>query len=211
MEKKSILYPHRILSRNLVFNRHRCKYIFCYVIIFLQLGCRTAKDETFPRRLAEPVLPCGEILANEIIYSEEDLCRCLQQERPKDDLVAELILSYVNAGRDFREPAGPDGFVIKVIPLDNEYHPRKITGDVFVSLYDNQPEPENSSEKPLIQWHIPQARLDEYWTPMRLLDCYLFRLDWGEGNSFTGDYRLRVQLVYRQKDKLKCICKEIVH
>ena len=119
------------------------------------------------------------------------------------DGVVELVLSYVSSGRDFQAPAGPDGYVLRVLAFDKEFRPVQVAGDVSIGLF------EQGGVRPVRVWYAGVRRLGEYWLPTRLLDGYVFRLGWGESAPVVGNYVLFVRLRYRDGDSTKTICQEI--
>ena len=119
------------------------------------------------------------------------------------DGLAELVLIYVSSGRDFEAPAGPDGYVLRMLAFDQESRSVKVAGDVSIGLF------EQGRVRPMRVWYVGVGRLGGYWLPTRLLDGYVFRLGWGESVPVVGNYVLFVRLRYRDGDSTKTVCREI--
>ena len=168
-------------------------------------GCQSSKAPDQPLRLAEPIAPQAETIL-------EPWNDCFEKPQPSGQkrLVTEMLLSYLNRGRDFRGPQGPDGYLLRVILLDRNSRPVRIPADVTVALFaetgqKNYP----ARDRPVRLWQIRASNLDEYWTPSNLLDSYLFRLDWGPVGPGPGNYRFLVRLSYKQQNIRETLCSEI--
>ncbi|MFW6133359.1 MAG: hypothetical protein ACOC8F_05630 [Planctomycetota bacterium] len=132
-------------------------------------GCH--KQRMLAKPLAPPVLPSdGQALADRWYRQWVD-----EPDRIGDGEVQEMVLLLGGAGREWREPKGPDGYVVRAILLDGEGSPTRTRGEfrVFAVHKPSGPEP-----RPLCAWTIPpdqaEPRFREGITP-----GYLLELDWG--------------------------------
>ena len=124
--------------------------------------------------------------------------------------VADLVLAYVNTGRDFHEPVGLDGYVLRVIPLDGQFRTVPVPGEVVIRLYPViRRQGGILDSRPLRVWRISAEELEHYWFPTRLLDGYLFRLDWGPAALPMGSYQFWVTLNYIDDGEDVQLCQEL--
>ena len=169
-------------------------------------GCGKMAPVDGPSVWGEPVVPMA-------VRTEADTevgsGRCpADKVSDRKKIVADMLLFYVSSGRDFREPAGLDGYVIRVVPLDKKFRPVRVDGTVEIVLARESGPP--GTAKVLRRWRIGPEGLEEYWLQTSLLDGYAFRLDWGENDPGVGMYRLVVKLNYRGKKVTEIICRELV-
>ncbi|MFC1782122.1 hypothetical protein ACFL02_00885 [Planctomycetota bacterium] len=161
--------------------------------------------------LANPILPLPpqEWTADD---AREFYNGCFNAPQTPDPtaLLGELLLSYKNSGRDFRDPPGPDGYVLQVIPVDRKYQPVQLIGRCTIILF-NEPalNPDGSTGRPLYIWRILEQDLAKYWTPTHLLKGYLFKLDWGLEDPGPGNYELWVFLKYRNNNVVAGECRSL--
>jgi len=180
-----------------------------FPVILLIGGCQPLKSPDIVTTLAEPVLG---IKANDIAAQTErtEFHDCLEEsEQPLGNgPVREVLLTYINAGRDFRDPQGPDGYVLRIIPLDNKYRPVPVPAEINIALYPATVAKNNSTyDPPMRFWRISAPDLARHWTPSALLDGYLLRLDWGEISPGPGNYILLVSFSYKHKKNVTTICR----
>ncbi|MBN1844065.1 MAG: hypothetical protein JW810_00150 [Sedimentisphaerales bacterium] len=165
-----------------------------------------------PLVLADPVAPlAGTDPASQQAAGQLAFCGAPDASSAAGGPVMELLLAYVSSGRDFREPPGPDGYLLRLIPLDDRYRPLPIDGLVTVGLYDEEgldQAPERRS-LPILIWRIETGQLGAYWVPARTLDGYFFRLDWGRIRPGPGNYRLVVHVQYRKDEQTFRFCREM--
>jgi hypothetical protein len=181
------------------------------LVIFLIGGCLSAKSQNIPTKLAEPVLgiywdnPTASIKLREF-----QQCLYSSNQTLPTGPVAEVLLTYVNAGRDFHTPQGPDGYVLRIIPLDKNYRSVRGAADVNIVLVAETSRKTGSTlSTPVCFWHISAQNLNAHWTTSHLLDSYVFRLEWGTHPPGPGDYRFLVSYAYKHKKLTKTICREI--
>ena len=125
-------------------------------------------------------------------------------------VIRELLLSYFNHGRDFREPPGPDGYLLQVTPLDQNYRAKAVAGAVTIYLYSNVSDsPGTSDRRPVRLWHITAEQIDDYWGSGKLLSGYLFPLDWGADGPPVGHYLFVVRMIYQHRGLTHSICQKI--
>jgi len=95
-------------------------------------GCGNSEQAAVPLRLPPPILPVAKTM-----FGPDYVEACVNNTREKeaDKPVAEIVLAYVGSGRDFRDPPGDDGYVLRVIPLDSSHREVKSAADVFINLY----------------------------------------------------------------------------
>ena len=161
--------------------------------------------------LAEPVLPAQdeEFLASGQALFEE--CFAEPDESTDEDVLREVILAYVNSGREFRSPAGPDGYLLRVIPLNRMMRSTEVAADLTIGLFAATDDISEVLEmRPLCYWRIHREELADYWVPTSLLDGYMFRLDWGANEIGPGLYRIIVKFEYEESERGKIFCREIV-
>jgi len=176
--------------------------------VWLCASCETSPMATTPF-LAPPVnaLPQNDLIGQRLIRQIKE-CRGRTTQTLEKDPVAELLLIYVSSGRDFRPPTGPDGYLLRVIPLNKEYHPISVEAEVTIALYRERDFLKNRSwPDPLRIWQMPRQQIKNHWVISPDLDGYLFRLDWGLQDPGPGNYRFLVRFVYESKNKTITICR----
>ena len=168
------------------------------------VGCNQTNSASGPPRWLEPVTPSVEGCW------EPGACLDEQPKLPEDAPVARIILFYMTSGRDFNESIGPDGYVLRLVPLDKKSRSVQVDGEVIIGLFaDSAQKSDISKSKPLICWRITEDILSQYWARTSLLDGYVFRLDWGEAQLRPGSYQLAVQVRYQHRGTVWSICREV--
>jgi len=169
-------------------------------------GCQSAPPASIVP--AEPLAPWSEADVEGASLSQRP---CLDERgrRRGGDWPAEVLLSYVSTGREFRSPEGPDGYVLRIIPLDDRERARRISAEALVVLRREGTASAAPPAPPLRAWRIAAGRLEHYWMQSRLLPSYVLRLDWGDPPPERGNYRLGVYLTFRGQGGPEVICREI--
>jgi hypothetical protein len=214
MALRLILLLNNFPPHNLLHRRHYCQPILPVVlslVIFLNGGCLSAKSRKIPTELAVPVLPTHwDNPTASVKFREFQQCLYNSSQTLPAGPVAEVLLTYVSAGRDFHAPQGPDGYVLRIIPLDKNYRPVRGAADVNIVLAAETSRKNGSTlSTPVCFWQISAQNLEAHWTTSHLLDSYLFRLEWGTHQPGPGDYRFLVSYAYKHKKLTKTICREI--
>ncbi len=172
-----------------------------FLTCLLLIGCRQVAPKSELLRAGEPLEPLAK--------TNSDV-GCDSEDRAATNApVAELVLNYLRIGRDFYEPSGNDGYVLRVIPLNADYCPVRLTGGVRMSLQSVLPQNNNDNSQVLMQWQASGRLLQDYWMPGRLLDGYLFRLSWSDRQPPPGDYKITVEIEYYVNDAMQRLCQEI--
>jgi len=86
-----------------------------------------------------------------------------------------MLLIASGEGREWRSPPGPDGYVVRVVLLDDEGRPTRADGEfqAFVVRQPAGPEPE-----PLLAWSVTEDQAAERYR-QGITAGYLLELDWG--------------------------------
>ena len=165
--------------------------------VWLAGGCQGQRRNGMDNAdaLAAPVQPTWQRHAASALIAESP------QASVQPCSIQDIVLSYLNTGRHFDAPdpnadpiedAAPQGYVLRVIPLDATYRAICLTGTAMrISLYAADAD---TSARPLMNWIIAPEDLNAYWTRTQLLDGYLVRLSWGTHDPSCGDYILSVTL-----------------
>jgi len=213
---KNYIFPEKFLGRGLPLG------LICFLFILGQNGCGITTASKSPRRLKEPVPPLVGEAATRLYQQTRSKCDNVPPvesvESGKNE-VSELVLTCVSTGQDFYEPKGSAGFVLRVTLLDGHYQTVQTAANITIILYGAQgvqaEQDRNTSGKyrkvppkyrkapsgrPLRLWYVPANELADYWMPSRLLNGFLFRLEWTREVP-PGDYILSV-IYERQNDRL---------
>ncbi len=213
-----------MMERNLTFNKSSTTKrihlgspgnwilgIGVFLTAWLCTSCTTS-PKSAPTSLAPPVnaLPQTDPIGRRAINQVQE-CVGKTTFSSEKNSVSELLLIYVSSQRDFRAPAGPDGYLFRIVPLDKSYRPIPVKAEVTIALYrdqevvKSQPLPE-----PVRIWQIPRTEIENHWVSSQDLDGYLFRLDWGLQGPGPGNYRLLVRFDYIQEQKNLTICRAML-
>ena len=93
-------------------------------------GCASGRDRTILQKNcngpAKPLLPLD-------MADQAGAIEMLDY----DDIgsAIELVLVFIGSSRDFRPPAGPDGYLLGVIPMDGDSRVECEKGDLVVQLF----------------------------------------------------------------------------
>ena len=211
---KNYIFPEKFLGRGLPLG------LICFLFILGQNGCGITAVSKEPRRLKEPVSPLVGEAATRLYQQTRSKCDNVPSVKGGKDEVSELVLTCVSAGRDFYEPKGSAGFVLRVTPLDGYYQTVQTAANITIILYDAQgvqaEQDRNTSGKyrkvppgrPLRLWYVPANELADYWMPSRLIDGFLFRLKWVREVP-PGDYILSVIYERQERTGTQTICQEV--
>ena len=191
--------------------RDQIGIFFGCLILWALIGCTPTDAPSVPSPLAGPIfpLPPQEWTADD---AREFYNACFTAPQPPDPtaLLGELLLSYINNGRDFREPPGPDGYVLQVVPVDRKYQPVQLIGRCTIILFEEPAlKSDGSTGRPLYIWRILEQDLPQYWTPAHLLKGFLFKLDWGLEGPGPGNYELWVFLKYINENVVAGECRSL--
>jgi hypothetical protein len=159
-----------------------------------------------PLRLPPPILPAAKTT-----FGPDYVEECVNNTSIKeaDKPIAEIVLAYVGSGRDFRDPQGSDGYVLRVIPLDSSHHEVKLAADVFIGLYRGVDKDNLQGSVALRAWQLSADTPADYWIATSLLDGFMFRLDWGPEALPPGDYIFLVLMKYQYKGLMESVCQQI--
>ncbi len=145
---------------------------FAILVVFLTASCATKQNITTP--VPSPVLSVSSDAIN-LYYpvkypANNHASRTTPSFAPraldaKDKApVTEIIIKYISTARNFHKPAGPDGYVIQIIPLNNQYHPIEQPADITICLFDDSPYVKNAikntknANRFLREKHYPNAQ-----------------------------------------------------
>ena len=198
--------------------------LICFLFILGQNGCGITASPKVSRSLKEPVPPLAGEVVTRLYQQARSKCDNAMPVVGGKDGVSELVLTCVSAGRDFCEPKGPDGFVLKVTPLDRHYQTVQAAANITIILYGAQGEQDRNTSlkyrkvppkyrkappgRPLRLWYVPANELADYWMPSRLLNGFLFRLEWVREVP-PGDYILSVIYERQERAGTQAICQEV--
>ena len=168
------------------------------IVAVLSAGCAAPVANNNIAACDKPGVPV-EPQVTPAKWTYDDFCKQDCQIPAAGDAVAEIALSYLSRGRDFREPEGPDGYVLRMVLMDEGYNSVAVEGDLIVALFAELAEEENQAAlRPLRYWQLPGRFFSRYWLKGKLLNSYLLRLDWGPDEMPKGNYILAVRLRYKQ-------------
>ena len=208
---KRYIFPEKFLGQGLPLG------LICFLFILGQNGCGITAASKVPLRLKEPVPPLVGEAATQLYQQARSKCDNATPVVGDKNEVSELVLTCVSTGRDFYEPKGPDGFVLRVTPLDGRYQAVQTAANITIILYGAQGEQDRDTSlkyrkvppgRPLRLWYVPANELADYWLPSRLLNGFLFRLEWVREVP-PGDYILSV--IYERQEQVgtQTICQEV--
>ena len=172
------------------------------------------------RSLKEPVFPLTGEAATRLYQQAGSKCENPCSAESGGSGVSELVLTCVSTSRDFHKPKGPDGFVLRVTLLDRRYQTVQTVANITIILYGSQggqaKRDRNTSleyrkappSRPLRVWYVPASELADYWMPSRLLNGFLFRLEWVREVP-PGDYILSVIYERQEQAGTQTICQEV--
>ena len=208
---KNYIFPDKFLGRRLPLS------MICFLFILGQNGCGITAASKVPRRLKEPVPPLIGEAATQLYHQTRSKCDNATPVVNDKDGVSELVLTCVSTGRDFYEPKGSAGFVLRVTPLDGHYQTVQAAANITIILYGAQGERDRNTSlkyrkappgRPLRLWYVPANELADYWMPSRLIDGFLFRLEWVREVP-PGDYILSVIYERQERTGTQTICQEV--
>jgi hypothetical protein len=175
------------------------------------IGCggprpRPAVDQSMPQPIPPAMATASAGLNNGPDWS---LCRQPRSAQANWPDVTEMILTYVTEGNDFREPAEPNGYLLRVIPLNKNYRPAPVTAQIHIGLFRN-PLPQDPQERPrpIRYWFLNAEQLTQYWRKDAVLDGYLLPLDWGDAPPAQGSY-LFLAVINDPAKPEQAVCQQI--
>jgi hypothetical protein len=178
--------------------------------LILIVGCTSSRSPlSGDDATLKPITPVSDTPSGK--NNGPDWAWCLRSATALSSLtgVTHLVLIYASGGRDFRDPPGPDGYILRVIPLDKDRHPTSVSAEVHIGLFDNPPRPNSQGRLiPIQQWFLDAKQLKNYWRRDALLDGYLFPLDWGESSTPPGRYLFLVYMNHPKKNN-SAVCQQI--
>lgn len=183
------------------------RLIVMLLVALFFCGCAGQKRTSrMVRPLAEPLLPFSH--GRDWQYQDFTEGSCV--EPVPGDVIHEMLLTYISRGRDFTPPGGADGYVLRVILLDDEFNSLPIKGSLFVGLFSAQQGRNDSGlRSALLRWRIAPGTLERYWYEGNVLSSYLLRLDWADETPLKGNYILAVRFEYMQGQEKRILCHEI--
>lgn len=180
------------------------------VLLALLLGCQGGQTTRSRRSVSGPLLPVsGQVLKN--YGSLRQWWQWCQNENATSmPPVRQLILRYMGDRREFHQPAGPDGYLLCVTPLDRKLDAVPVLADVSIGLFEMGTAGQDADRLPLRVWRVGRDDLSNYWTETNLLNGYVFPVDWGERPVARGEYLLYVIFGFGSQDDFVCLCEVVV-
>ena len=179
------------------------------LVLMVLTGCPAAVLPAAP--LAAPVAPIAPAdWTPEEAQEFSQACFSAPEPLNRTDPIAEVVFNFNHGLRDFRPPAGPDGYILQIIPLNRDFKSTPLTGRLtFILFAGSALTQDGSIGSPVHIWRIDPSDLRQYWRPSALLECYLFQLDWGEVLPQPGNYEFVVHIAYEQDHKVVNICRAV--
>lgn len=161
--------------------------------------------------LAPPIAPFSTLAAaGPTSYAElRQNCPGSHLDNVPRSAISDLVLMYDSSGREFRQPAGPDGFVLRVIPLGHASVPLDQPADFTIAAFPGEPDRIDTATRPVRTWRLPAPAAQRHWTHFQPLAGYIFRLDWGPVPLPTGRYLLLVRLEEHRRGRTRALCSQI--
>ncbi|MBN1765077.1 MAG: hypothetical protein JW860_07460, partial [Sedimentisphaerales bacterium] len=158
------------------------KFIIEYIPLCLSIagvmlvsGCQK-QNKSPAKTLADPIITTNMALNPQL--GQNLLSSCQNQDSPSsNNLISELLLSYVKDASELNDIEKPRRFILRVIPLNNNFETIQIRGQVTIAVFTAPTDSNyNATPEPLMLWDIGPEKLAQYWLPTGLLDGYLFQL-----------------------------------
>ena len=199
-------YPN---CHNMIHHRLVRPVLIWNLILMALAGCTaTVLPSVQLAAPAPPIAPADWTSDDAQEFSQA--CFGAPQPLNQNDPIAEVLFNYNNGPRDFRPPEGPDGYILQIIPLDNDFKSTPLTGRLtFILFAGSALKPDGSIGQPVNIWRIAQPDLAQYWMPTHLLKSYLFQLDWGEVIPEPGNYEFVVHIAYEHDHQVVNICRAL--
>ena len=147
-------------------------FILICLCLLIACGCSTAVPKVTAKDTISPVMPVAEKDFNKNWYidwaDEGDI---------SDKDVKDFLFIASPKGRDWRAPAGPDGYLLRVILLDRDEKPIRKDGSIQAFLVRNHGE---KNAYVMCAWDISQATAATYYDESAW-PGYVLPLDWGKG------------------------------
>ncbi|MBN1437406.1 MAG: hypothetical protein JW936_10050 [Sedimentisphaerales bacterium] len=184
----------------------RCWLLLVFLTLLFVGGCAA---EIGGVEIAAPIIPDDRFEA--IAYSQALMQSCAaiseaELDRLPANLARELVVLYANSGRDMFGPDGPDGYVIRVIPLSGQSSSVSTPAEINLALFREVASEDGFLLVPVKVWIVPMEQAEQYWFTAQMLDGYLFRLAWGGDDPGLGRYRLVARLNYSYWGREYSVC-----
>jgi len=192
-------------------NRSITFYFLGFVLLGLP-GCQSQNRPDHRTVRLEPIAPMPLSIhlseTQPVFSSLADSCSEAAWNQGPDSPVAELLVVYNNTGWDFKTPGGRDGYLLRIIPINQKFQLTRIDGSLSVFLYEDTSLPDGHENLLLVRfWQIPSVDLDHYWLETSLLDGYTLPLAWDNPPPVhSGRYIFLVQFRYEIQKKHYLIC-----
>ncbi len=126
-----------------------------------------------------------------------------------NDLVQDLVLGSMMSMQDFKPPAGQDGYVLSIAPLNKDSKSIPIaSGRLTICLYRHPHTSQPLDPSGLLRmWQLEPYELNRFWARTRLLDCYILFLDWQEPPDTDANLLFAVVMEYQQGKTIKHACR----
>jgi len=184
------------------------------VAAWVLLACLAGCDESVmlkarpkPSPLAPPVEPAeAPGLAKLWYYGWVN-----EHDEIEDGDVRAMILVGPTSGRDWRHPAGPDGWAVRIVLLDHRGKPVRAPGTIEVFAVRD---PERPTSEALYAWRLDEAetarRYRMGWAP-----GYVLELDWGRRRPTRGGTFMLVVRWTRADGRNRltrnCVFEDVLH
>lgn len=144
--------------------------------IFILGGCSTPTADA-PSNIISPVSPLSDQKIPRNWYLQ-----WAQQRDIADKIVKDVVFLSSSKGRDWRDPSGPDGCLIRVILLDADGNPVYVPGRIRAFLIKD---PDRNDASVISGWQIGPNEAQHYYDDNDF-SGYVLPLDWGQGPESSG-------------------------
>jgi len=156
-------------------------------------GCSASLPQTSSQdNLIAPILPAGEKDSDKNKIATKWYIDWADEGDISDKDIKDFLFIASPKGRDWRAPAGPDGYLLRVILLDRDEKPCRKDGRIQAFLIRNHG---SRDAEPICAWDISPTMLSDYYDESAW-PGYVLPLDWGKGPKKTdGCYLLVIRWI----------------